>query len=120
MSYRRQVGFSVIMLLVFSALSMGLMAQDDAALVRTGERPDAPSYGIRGSYPVGTRDFVIEGDAPLNITVWYPALNSENVDEQITYAYENSWEVPPGSIRRCQDMPSVRRPMTSQETRIRL
>ena len=52
-----------------------------------GLRPDAPPYGVRGTYPVGARDFSIDaGDQTVDITVWYPALNPDNVQEEMTYA----------------------------------
>ena len=50
------------------------------------QRPDAPDYALRGTYPVGTQEFVIEDDErPLNLTMWYPALNPDNVEEITTY-----------------------------------
>jgi predicted dienelactone hydrolase len=53
---------------------------------RQGLRFDAPPYGVRGPYPVGARDFVIqEGDETFYLTVWYPALNPTNRQEEITY-----------------------------------
>ena len=54
-----------------------------------GLRPDAPSYAIQGPYAVGVRDFEIdaanETERPLNVTVWYPAVNSQGLSESITY-----------------------------------
>ena len=35
-------------------------AQDGDQSERTGFRPDAPPYGVRGPYPVGTMEMVIE------------------------------------------------------------
>jgi predicted dienelactone hydrolase len=54
---------------------------------RTGFRPDAPPYGIHGPYLVGTHDFVIDegADRPLSGTVWYPTLNSDEVEETVAY-----------------------------------
>jgi len=50
------------------------------------QRPDAPEYALRGEYGVGTTEFVIEDDErPLNVTVWYPAVIGDDVEEAYTY-----------------------------------
>lgn len=54
------------------------------------QRPDAPTFGERGPYPVGTLEFTIpdaDGDRPLPITVWYPAQNPDDEPQQHTYRY---------------------------------
>ncbi len=60
-------------------------------------RSDAPTYGVRGPYAVGIRDFVIEPTSeitrPLSISVWYPALNPQGATESITYLVDF-----PGSV----------------------
>ena len=62
-----------------------------------GLRPDAPPYAVHGPYAVGMRDFVIEeGDQPVSITVWYPALNPTQAPEEINYQIaEQIYSVPP-------------------------
>lgn len=60
------------------------------ALPSVAQRPDAPTFGVRGPYVVGTIDFIVpddDGDRPLPITVWYPALNPDAEEEQHTYRY---------------------------------
>ncbi|MBN2469475.1 MAG: prolyl oligopeptidase family serine peptidase, partial [Anaerolineae bacterium] len=54
------------------------------------QQSETPAYGVRGQHPVGTRDFVIDGDAPLDITVWYPAVNADGSEEAIAYPYETN------------------------------
>ncbi len=56
------------------------------ALPALAQRPDAPPYARRGPYPVGTRELVIEGEYPLSVTLWYPALNAGGAPEAATYA----------------------------------
>ena len=51
---------------------------------------DVPTYAVRGQYPAGTRDFVIEGESPLNIMVWYPAVNEDGGEGAISYPYETN------------------------------
>ena len=87
MSYRNRLFLAVTLLLTLSVLPVNVMAQEGVTTPGTGFRPDAPSYGVRGQNPVGTRDFVIDGDAPLDITLWYPALNEDDTEEAIVYPY---------------------------------
>jgi predicted dienelactone hydrolase len=70
--------FVVVMMvaLILAVLPVHVGAQDD----------ETPTYGVRGPYPVGTMEFVIEGEErPLPLTVWYPA--QEGVEET-TYVHE--------------------------------
>src|SRR5512144_2296558 len=56
-----------------------------------GLRPDAPAFAKHGPYWVGTREYVIpdtEGQRPLPLTIWYPALNPDGKAEDITYTAE--------------------------------
>lgn len=77
----------ILGILTVLAFSIGVMAQDVATEGNSGLRPDAPQYAIRGAHPVGTQDFVIDGEMPLDITIWYPALNPDNLEESTTYPY---------------------------------
>jgi predicted dienelactone hydrolase len=81
----------VLLVAVLSLLAVGspVVGQVDEPPPPQGLRPDAPPYAVHGPYAVGTRDFVIEPDSerPLDITVWYPALNPDGVAEAYTYNY---------------------------------
>lgn len=81
----------LVIFLLTVLLSLAIMpsvAQDGDEVVRTGFRPDAPTYAIRGPYTVGAMDIVIEdADRPLTGMVWYPALNPDGVEESIVYQY---------------------------------
>ena len=96
MSDIKRLVLAFVMPLMLSA-SGGVMAQEGEAETRTGLRPDAPAYAVRGSHPVGTRDLVIGGETALDITVWYPTLNGDNADKAITYPYEIKMDAPPGA-----------------------
>ncbi len=78
------------LLVVMFALSALLMIPAASAQggdpERTGFRPDAPPYGVRGPHPVGFMTFSA-GDAehPLEGAIWYPALNPDGAEEVITY-----------------------------------
>ena len=55
-------------------------------LTTGAQRPDAPPYGQSGPFTVGTREFIMtDEERPLNVTVWYPALNPDNVEETTLY-----------------------------------
>lgn len=59
-------------------------------------RPDAPTYGVRGAYPVGTMEFVIEDTRhPLPISLWYPALNPTGAEETVSYTVGLGEKLPP-------------------------
>ena len=55
---------------------------------RSDLHPDAPPYGVRGPHLVGARDLVIDGEAPLEISMWYPALNGEDLKARTRYPHE--------------------------------
>ncbi|NDJ75956.1 MAG: hypothetical protein GYB65_06830 [Chloroflexi bacterium] len=78
--------------LVIAALSLSALVLIPAAGAqdgdpeRTGFRPDAPPYGVRGLYPVGFRTFSVEvGDRLLEGGIWYPGLNPDGTEEAVTY-----------------------------------
>lgn len=96
MAYRRLWILALALLLVISALPAVVAGQEDDSMARTGYRPDAPPYGIRGAHPVGARDLVIDREAPLDITIWYPALNDGGGEVAISYPYAIKMDVPPG------------------------
>ncbi|MBL8156807.1 MAG: hypothetical protein JNM70_21700, partial [Anaerolineae bacterium] len=86
----------VIVLLSLSVVS----AQDQPKPEAVGLRPDAPAYALHGPYWVGTRDMVIdpETDEPLEVTLWYPALNPQGLAEQVTYPAVLKFDVPEGTV----------------------
>ena len=98
MSRRKRLIPLVIVLLVLSALWVGVMVPFPITPVRTGLNSDAPLYAARGPYPVGMRDLVIEDEAPLALTMWYPALHDEHLEADITYAYQMKMGAPLGTI----------------------
>ncbi|MBK9121582.1 MAG: hypothetical protein IPM16_00475 [Chloroflexi bacterium] len=78
---------SIITLVALFLLSAAaLRSRGDAQDVgdRTGIRPDAPAYAIRGPYTAGARSISIDADGPLEATVWYPAVGEESGAE---YSY---------------------------------
>jgi len=79
---------SIVAILIILILSMTATAQQFVKEDNSGLRPDAPQYALRGDHVVGTQDLIIDDvEMPLEITVWYPALNPDNVTESIDYPY---------------------------------
>lgn len=84
MKYRFIFTILVVVALLLGAINV--MAQEGEAPARTGLRPDAPTYGVRGPHPVGTMDMVLDNEErPLPVTIWYPALNPDGLEEIYTY-----------------------------------
>ena len=81
---RRWIVLLVIVASLVSGTISPVQAQEE---MRTGFRPDAPPYGIRGPYAVGVANHVIEdgNERLLDAHIWYPALNPEGLAEQIDY-----------------------------------
>ena len=94
MNYHKKLLLVLVMFFLVFSPSMSLLAQepDDG---RTGLRPDAPTYAIRGSYFVGTQEILIEdgNERSLLGTVWYPASNPDQLEESHAYTHE-VWPAP--------------------------
>ncbi|NDJ75024.1 MAG: hypothetical protein GYB65_02090 [Chloroflexi bacterium] len=92
----------VLSVLLVAALSLSVLllipaaGAQDGDSTRTGFRPDAPPYGVRGPYPVGFMTFSIEvAGRPLEGAIWYPAVNPDGAEEVITYDIGVGDLVPP-------------------------
>jgi predicted dienelactone hydrolase len=55
-------------------------------------------YGDRGPHPAGVRYVVIDGEASLDATLWYPASPAADRDERISYSYELKLFAPVGTL----------------------
>ena len=81
---------SIVSVVLIAALALVIVpfagAQEGEEPQRTGIRPDAPPYGVRGPHPVGAMA-LSAGDAEraLDGMIWYPALNPDGLEEAITY-----------------------------------
>ena len=94
MSSRKKVGGTVLIIIVLSVLFMGSRAKLKNTAENTSLRSDAPPYGSPGPHAVGIREFTTREDNPLEITVWYPAVNDGAHKGLITYPYEIKIAVP--------------------------
>ena len=84
-------------ILVFAILlSFPIASAQEEVDQRTGLRPDAPPYGVRGPHPVGTMTMTLEdAERPLTVWIWYPALNPEGLEEQFVYSIGVAEFAPP-------------------------
>ena len=98
MASRKKTVSTTLILVVLFVLFMGARAKRADAVQDTGMQSDTPAYAARGSYSVGTSDLAIEGNTPLEVTIWYPALNRDNTEEAITYPYEMKMGDPLGTV----------------------
>lgn len=75
-----------MLLVLLAALVVTPTLAQDEGPPRTGIRPDAPPYAIRGPHTVGFMTFS-DGNTerPITGAIWYPALNPERVEEAIVY-----------------------------------
>ena len=95
MSYRRQV-FFMLLVWVLWPLIFAVAAQESGEVERTGLRPDAPPYAIRGPHWVGVVEFTIEdAERPLTGHIWYPARKSDEQEESIVYDLGAGDLIPP-------------------------
>lgn len=83
----RWTSLVLVLIALLSSAVRPVMAQEGPE--RSGLRPDAPEYGIRGPHWVGYRPIVIgEGtDQQRHADLWYPALNPEGAAEDIAYEF---------------------------------
>jgi hypothetical protein len=82
--------FAALILLGLLARLAGLaleMVREGQTAGPLGQAPGDAPYSRRGAYPVGTRDLLLEGDVPMELTVWYPAREREGRRSPITYPY---------------------------------
>ena len=98
MPSRKKLGTSVLILVVISVLFMGAKSKQKSVVKSTGSLPEVPQFSVKGPYSIGIRDLSIGSEIPLEITVWYPAVNNDLDEEEITYPYEIKLGDPFGTV----------------------
>ncbi len=64
------------------------------------QRPDAPQYGQRGQYAVGTQEMTIRGEnRALSVTLWYPAEGTAGTEPEHNYSLALAFSVPGHAYR---------------------
>ena len=77
---------------------MGARAKQNDEITNIVSIPDGATYAARGTHPVGIRDLVIEGETPLELTMWYPASSTDKLEEKIKYPYQIKFGAPFGEV----------------------
>ena len=86
------------MLLALAALIVSMTVPFGTGTARSGRPPDNTLYAARGPYPVGMRDLATDGEAPLDMAIWYPAADGVNPNAKITYPYKIGMPAPLGTV----------------------
>lgn len=97
MANRKQLTISALILVVFFVLLMGVRSKQEREVNHRNQQSGALVYAARGPYWVGTRNLVMAGGTPLDLTIWYPALDGNNLQEATTYAYRVKMGSPIGT-----------------------
>ncbi len=86
MLHRTRSWAYLMLTLIVALLSTSIIFAQDTKPAAVGLRPDAPAYAVHGPYWVGTQAFQREAGAdPVDVRVWYPALNPAGAEEKINY-----------------------------------
>lgn len=76
---RQGIVLLIVCALLVTPAAFSVQAQDTGDAV----------YSVHGPFAVGVRDYVIDDEErPLAVSVWYPALNPDDLEESITYAVD--------------------------------
>jgi predicted dienelactone hydrolase len=78
-------------------LALEMVQGEETAVSTSLHRGQAP-YSVGGVHLVGIRDLLIDGDTPMEMTLWYPVSNLGNHETTITYPYEIKMFDSPGAI----------------------
>lgn len=98
MSYQKQALPVSILLAVLVVLFAGGRAQKSQAEITSGLPSVALPYSLSGPHPVGLQKLTTGGVIPLEITVWYPAVDGETDGQAVSYPYEIKIAKPLGSV----------------------
>ncbi|RME45336.1 MAG: hypothetical protein D6791_11020 [Chloroflexi bacterium] len=89
---------ALISLAILALLSIGLMIPLRVPMSHNDSPNDALFYATRGPHPVGVLALKKIGEAELEVTMWYPALDDGDSQAKITYAYEMKVGGPVGAF----------------------
>jgi predicted dienelactone hydrolase len=98
MSQRKPLTISMSIVMAVFVLFLGAMARPGRTRPSTIRPTAGLPYSQRGPNPVGVRHHVIDGDTPLEISMWYPTLNEGSRAGAIQYPYEIKIDTPFGTV----------------------
>lgn len=88
-----------VLLLVLATLIVSLTVPFGTGVERSGPPPEAAPYAARGPYAVGMRHLAMDGEALLEMVVWYPAADGANPNASISYPYKIGMPAPFGTVK---------------------
>lgn len=97
MSRRGRVVLTVFAVLLVAVLVANIRVKEPADEFDVSIATSLP-YSLPGPHSVGTRALTIDGEPPLEITVWYPALMDDSREKAVKYAYEMKMFDPLGAV----------------------
>lgn len=94
---KKSVNLAIIFA-VLTVLFMGAKANRDKEVKYSSSPSVTLTYASRGLHPIGMRNLETNGEYPLVLTVWYPALSGGNSEEKVSYRYELKMGDPLGAV----------------------
>ena len=98
MVIRKKLNITIILLVPLFILFLGAMSKQREEKESPAVQSVKAQYAERGPYQVGIRNLKTESEKVLEITVWYPALDDDYLDQEITYRYEIKMGEPFGTV----------------------
>lgn len=98
MTYRKQTVSVSILLTVLVILFAGARAQKSETVVASGPPPASAAYSAPGPYAVGWQELATRSAAPLELAIWYPAVDGESGAEKVAYPYAIKLGEPIGTV----------------------
>lgn len=98
MSRREKLLLVVLVALIVSAVLFVPTGLPGTLAGRSGALSDAPPYALPGPQPVGMRAITGDEGAPLDLTLWYPALSSSAQSRPTRYPYRVKMGDPFGTV----------------------
>lgn len=80
--------FGLFSILLAAGLFFGTRPQKCADGLCTEQRADAPTYGVPGPHPVGSRVLTMAEVPGLEVTIWYPMVKGEGDGTAVPYPYQ--------------------------------
>ena len=98
MVIRKKLNITIILLVPLFILFLGAMSKQREEKESPAVQSVKAQYAEHGPYQVGIQNFKTESERVLEITVWYPALDDDYLDQEITYRYEIKMGEPFGTV----------------------
>ena len=85
---RKKLNITILLLVPLFIIFLGAMSKQREEKESPAVQSVKAQYAEHGPYQVGIQNYKTESERVLEITVWYPALDEDTLDQEITYRYE--------------------------------